>query len=152
MLEPLLVFLLIIHLRKVLRTFSPIAEWNKLLTILLYAVVVLFIIQVSLSATPVTMWIWHLLLLTIVGVTFKLPEFMGARPVMLAVLPLIALSIISDIIKALDNSLYLKIDSYFDIAFSIAITWMVAMLIRSNKQRKALEKERKKTHGRRRAQ
>jgi len=40
----------------------------------------------------------------------------------------------------------MKIDSYFAIAFSIAITWMVAMLIRSKKQRKALEKERKKTH------
>src|SRR5450432_532248 len=144
-LEPLLVFLLIRHLRKVLLTFSPITEWNRLLTILPYAVVVLFIIQQSLSIAPVTIWIWHLLLLTIVAATFKLPEFIGARPVMMAVLPLIALSILGDIIKVIDHSLYQKIHSYFDVAFSIAITWMVAMLIRSNKQRKALEKERKKT-------
>ena len=145
MLEPLLVFLLILHLRKMLRAFSPIAEWNKLLTISLYGVVALFIIQVSLSATPVTIWIWHLLLITIVVVTFKLPEFAGARPVMLAVLPLIALSITSVLIKAVSQGFYLKIDSYFDVAFSIAITWMVAMLIRSRKQQKAIEKERKKT-------
>jgi two-component system NtrC family sensor kinase len=145
MLEPLLVFLLILHLRKVLRTFSPIAEWNKFLTILLYAVVALFIIQVSLSAMPVTKWIWHLLLLAIIWVTFKLPEFTAARSVMVAVVPFIALSIFNDIIKVLANTLYQHIDQYFKIAYPIAITWMVAMLIRSRKQQKALEKERKKT-------
>jgi two-component system NtrC family sensor kinase len=145
-LEPFLIFFLIRHLRKVLRTFSPVAEWNRLLTILLYAVVVLFIIQETLSITPVTIWIWHLLLLSIVGVTFKLPEFIGARPVMFAVLPLIALSIISDIFKGLDITLYVKIHAYFNFAYAVAITWMVAMLLRSNKQQKALEKERKKTH------
>jgi two-component system NtrC family sensor kinase len=145
MLEPLLVFLLILHLRKMLRAFSPVAEWNKLLTISLYGVVVLFIIQVSLSALPVTIWIWHLLLITIIIVTFKLPEFAVARPVMLAVLPLIALSILSVLIKAVSHGFYLKIDAYFNIAFPIAITWMIAMLIRSRKQQKALDKERKKT-------
>ncbi|MEP6951560.1 MAG: ATP-binding protein [Ginsengibacter sp.] len=145
-LEPVVVFILIIHLRKVLRPFSPVGEWNKLLTISLFAVVVLFIIQSGLSATPVTKWIWHLLLLIIVAATFKLPEFTGARPVMVAVLPFIALTIISDVVKALSNTLYQKIDSYISIAFPIAITWMIAMLIRSNKQRKALERERNKTH------
>jgi two-component system, NtrC family, sensor kinase len=144
-LEPVLVFILIIHMRKVLRTFSPIAGWNRLLTISLYGVVALFIIQSGLSATYVTMWIWHLLLLAIVGATFKLPEFTGARPVMIAVLPFIALTIVRDIVKVLANTLYLKIDSYISIAFPVAITWMIAMLIRSNKQKKALEKERKKS-------
>jgi len=64
---------------------------------------------------------------------------------MIAFLPLIALSIVSDIVKVTDNNLYLKIKSYFDIAGAVGITWMVAMLIRSRKQQKALEKERKKT-------
>ena len=143
--EQLLVFLLILHMRKVLRTFSPIVAWNRLLTISLYGVVALFLIQVSLSATPVILWVWHLLLLTLLVVTFKLPEFTGARPVMIAVLPFIALTITRDLVKVLSHTLYLKIDSYISIAFPVAITWMIAMLIRSNKQKKALEKERKKT-------
>jgi two-component system NtrC family sensor kinase len=133
-------------MRKMLRTFSPIAEWNKMLTISLYAVVVLFIIQLILPIAPVTIWIWHLILLAIIGIVFKVPEFMAARPVIIAFLPLVALSIVSDIIKVIDNNLYLKIKNYFDIAGAVGITWMVAMLIRSRKQQKALEKERKKTH------
>jgi two-component system, NtrC family, sensor kinase len=145
-LEPVLVFILIIHMRKVLRTFSPIGEWNRLLTISLYGVVALFLVQAGLSATAVTMWIWHLLLVIIVVAAFKLPEFTGARPVMIAVLPFIALTIVSDIVKVLSNTLYQKIHSYISLAFPVAITWMVAMIIRSNKQRKALDKERKKTH------
>jgi len=145
-LEPLLVFLLIRHLRKILQTFSPIAEWNKILKISLYAVVVLFIVQRSLPVAPVMMWIWHLLLLIIIWVTFNQPEFVEARPVMRAVLPLIILLIISDIFKLVSHRVYQEIKTYFDIAFAIAITWMVAMLIRSKKQQKALEKEREKTH------
>jgi len=132
-------------MRKILKTFSPIAEWNRMLTISLYAVVALFIIQLILRIEPVTIWIWHLVLLAIIGVVFKVPEFTAARPVMIAFLPLIALSIVSDIVKVTDNNLYLKIKSYFDIAGAVGITWMVAMLIRSRKQQKALEKERKKT-------
>ena len=65
---------------------------------------------------------------------------------MIAVLPLIAMSLASDIIKSLNKSLYKNLETYIDIAFAIAITWMVAMLIKSNKQNKALEKERKRTH------
>ena len=144
-LEPILVYLLIRHLRKMLQIFSPVAGWNKILSILIYAVPVLFVLELILHTSQVTMWIWHLLLLAIITITFKLPEFAGARPVMIAVLPLTALSILSDIIKALDNRFYIQIHGYFDIAFAVAITWMVAMLIRSNKQRKALETERKKT-------
>src|SRR5260221_9747035 len=100
-LEPILVFLLILHLRKTLRIFSPNAEWSKLLKISLYAVVALFILQRVLSIAPVTIWIWHLLLVIIVVATFKLPQFIHAQPVMFAVLPFIGLSIIQDIIKSL---------------------------------------------------
>ena len=145
-LEPIAVFFLIRYMRKMLRTFSPIAEWNKVLTLSLYGVVVLFIIQLILRIEPVTIWIWHLILLAIIGIIFKVPEFTPARPVMIAFLPLSAVSIVSDIIKIIDNNFYLKIKSYFDIAGVVAVTWMVAMLIRSRKQQKALEKERKKTH------
>ena len=145
-LEPVLVFLLIRHLRKNLRTFSPDSLWDKILTRALYGVVVLLILEVTLSTEKVTMWIWHLLLLAIVYISYSLPLFSRVRTVMIAVLPLIAMSLASDIIKSLNKSLYKNLETYIDIAFAIAITWMVAMLIKSNKQNKALEKERKRTH------
>ncbi len=144
-LEPFLVFFLVRHLRKVLQTFSPIGEWNKILTILMYAIIALFIVGLGLKISYITIWIWHLLLLVIIGATFKLPEFKAAKPVMTAIIPLTALSILGDVVKTLDISFYVKVHGYFDIAYAVAITWMIATLIRSNKQRKALETERKKT-------
>jgi two-component system, NtrC family, sensor kinase len=144
-LEPLLAYILIRYMRKLLRTFSPMAEWNKILTILLFAIPILFVIQQSLSLGFVLDWIWHILILAIAGAIFKLPQFTNARPFTLAFLPLIGLSIIGEIIKAIDKNLYGKIDAYFGIAYAVALTWMVAMLIRSRKQQKALQKEREKT-------
>jgi signal transduction histidine kinase len=64
---------------------------------------------------------------------------------MIAVLPLIGISLFNDILKTLQYNLYNYLKTFLDIAFSIAITWMIAMLIKSGKQNKALEKERRKT-------
>ena len=38
-----------------------------------------------------------------------------------------------------------EIDDYLDFAVVFSLAWMIAMLIRSNKQNKALKKERQKT-------
>ncbi len=148
-LEPILAFFLIRYMRKNLRTFSPDLWWDKILTRAMYGVVILFVILFItdhfLSVEKVTIWIWHLLLLGIVYLSFTLPLFSRIRTVMIAVLPFIILSLSGDIIKTLSQNFYHRLETYIDIAFSIAITWMVAMLIKSNKQNKALEKERKRT-------
>ncbi|HXL57045.1 MAG TPA: ATP-binding protein [Chitinophagaceae bacterium] len=49
----------------------------------------------------------------------------------------------SEIIKTFGKDLYTTIDNYVGYAYPVAITWMIAMLIISRKQRKAIEKERK---------
>ncbi|MGH2649260.1 MAG: hypothetical protein ACRDE8_16890, partial [Ginsengibacter sp.] len=140
--EPFLAFFLIRYLRKSLRTFSPRPDWDKIFTISMYCVVALFIIDVSIPAEHIIIWIWHALLLFIIWVTLTQPEFNNTRNVIYAVLPLIVLSFLNDIIKLF---VYKKIETYLSFGFAVAITWMIAMLIRSNKQQKALEKERKKT-------
>ena len=144
-LEPILVFFLIRYLRKSLRTFSPNPEWDRWLSIALYGVVALFVMEIIFGLQPVTMWIWHALLLLIIWITFTQPGFNNTKTVMYAVLPLIILSLISDLTEALQKDIYKKIETYLGLALAIAITWMVAMLMKSNKQQKALEKERKKT-------
>ncbi len=143
--EPFLSFFLIRHLRKNLRAFSPDPWWNKVFTNTLIAIGIVFILELVFHTEKITIWIWHLLLLLIVYISFTRPLFSRVRTVMIAVLPLIILSLVSDILKSLNSTLYKNIETYFDITFSIAITWMVAMLIKSNKQNKALEKERKRT-------
>src|SRR6266542_4390903 len=141
--EPLLAFFLIIHLRKTLRTFSPIPKWDKVLKLVLYGIVLLLIIQVPLSAGPVTIWIWHLVLLLIILITFRQREFFPARNVMFAVMPFAFILMFSAIIKTFGNDLYTTINNYVGYAYPVAITWMIAMLIIAAKQRKAIEKERK---------
>lgn len=63
---------------------------------------------------------------------------------MYAVLPLILIGRFSDLFKLFAPTTFSQINTYIDFAFVMAITWMIASLVKSNKQQKALEEERKK--------
>ncbi len=142
--QPIVIFFLIRYLRKTLRIFSPLPQWDKILLIAMYAVAILFTVQIVFDAEPVIIWVWYLLLFFIIGITFRRTELLHARNVMLALIPLITLSAIEEIIKVLNRNFYLNVKSYVSIAFAVAITWMIAMLFISNKQKKALLKEHEK--------
>ncbi len=58
-------------------------------------------------------------------------------------MPFAFILMFSAIIKTFGNDLYTTINNYVGYAYPVAITWMIAMLIISGKQRKAIEKERK---------
>ncbi|MBA2562902.1 MAG: histidine kinase, partial [Chitinophagaceae bacterium] len=144
--EPIIAFFLLWDLRKILRTTSPLPEWDKNIKLAMYAVAALFIIETFLPVEAVTMWIWHLLLFAIIGIIYFNSAFFTARTIMLAVLPFVLLSLFADIFKLLLGNRYKVIDNYLDVATVFSIIWMVAMLIISRKQQKALQKERLKTH------
>ncbi|MEO6289199.1 MAG: ATP-binding protein [Ginsengibacter sp.] len=143
--EPILSFFLIRYLRKNIRFFSPNPFWESILTRAMYGVVILFILEIVLSTEKISIWIWHLLLLAIIYISFRLSMLERVRTVMVAILPLIIIGIVKDILHAVNQSFYNTLETYLDIVFAIAITWMVAILIKSNKQNKALEQERKRT-------
>ncbi|MGB5667338.1 MAG: ATP-binding protein [Maribacter sp.] len=67
------------------------------------------------------------------------------RTIIIAVLPLIIINTVKDLLELIYLPLYEKIDNYLDFAIVFSLAWMIAMLIRSNKQNKALKKERQKT-------
>lgn len=143
--EPILAFFIVRYLRKSLQAISPDPKWNQILTYTLYGIVTLFVFQFVFHITPVAMWVWHALLLTLMVVIYKNPIFDFAKKIMLAVLPLILLALFSDLFKLIQSKLYLQYKTYIDFAFCVAITWMIATVIKSNRQQKALETERKKT-------
>jgi signal transduction histidine kinase len=143
-LAPFIVFFLIRYLRKTLKTFSPNPVWEKRLLWAMYATIALFVLTVVFSNFDKAKWLWHIAQFTLIGVTIKLPEFAHARKIMWGVVPLIVLSFISDLVKDFANDIYLLVDSYMDIAGAVAITWMLAMIVISNRQTKLLEKERAK--------
>ncbi|MFN2440596.1 MAG: hypothetical protein ABR503_15430 [Chitinophagaceae bacterium] len=111
-LEVFIAFFLILHLRKTLRTFHPDPLWDKRLTIAMYAVAVLAILEVFLDIEQISKWIWHLLLLGIIIVTFKKPAFFSARITMYAVLPLAVITFVSDIVELITTDLYVTVEKY----------------------------------------
>jgi signal transduction histidine kinase len=143
-LETFLAFFLIFQLRRTLRTFSPDPIWDKRFTIAMYAIGGLALFEIVFPIEYVTKWIWHLVLILIIIITFQKPAFVSVRLTMYAFLPLVIISLLGDILAASKNDFLRDIENYMDYAYPVAITWMIALLIRSRKQNKALAQERKK--------
>ncbi|WP_027075318.1 sensor histidine kinase [Maribacter antarcticus] len=144
-LEPLVLLFIVWHIRKNLRLLSPNTLWDKYLLWAMIGITILFIVEKTLPITMVTNWIWHVLILGVGYLIFRLPVLERMRTTLIAVLPLIIINIIEDLVEIIYLPLYETIENYLDFAFVFALTWMIAMLIRSNKQNKALKTERKKT-------
>ena len=144
-LEPFVLIFIVWHIRKNLRLLSPNTHWNKTLLWAMIGIAILFLLERTLPITIVTKWIWHLLILGIGYLIFRLPVLERMRTIIIAVLPLIIINTIKDLLTIIYLPLYEKIENYLDFAIVFSLAWMIAMLIRSNKQNKALKKERQKT-------
>jgi len=142
--EPILIFFLVWKLRKILQKFSVRPEWEKPLKLAMFALVTIFAAQLIFSLETITIWIWDVIILSLIAVIFKRKEFYAARNIVIAFLPLVIVSILTDIIKLLPDRVYDNYGGYLKFAFPFSIIWMIVMLIIFNKQKKALEKEHKK--------
>lgn len=137
-----IVIFLIRHIRKTLKTFSPDRARDKQLLVAMYIVGALMIADASLPFKHVTMWMWHIALVGLILLIYSVPSLTAARRILYGIIPLVVLLFINDTVETFFEPLYKSFKNYLDIANAIAVTWMVAMLIISNKQVKALEKER----------
>lgn len=144
-LEPFVLIFLIWHIRKNLRLLSPNTHWGKSLLLAMIGIAILFILEIAIPITTVINWIWHLSILGIGYLVFRLPLLERMKTIIIAVLPLIIINTIEDLVKIISLPFHEKIDDYLSFAIVFSIAWMIAMLIRSNKQNKALKKERQKT-------
>ncbi len=89
-------------------------------------------------------WLSHVLLFFLFYLIFTRKELSKAKSFTYAFLPLIVVNIVEDAVQLIDRTFLKKWDSYFNAAELFAFAWMVAMLVITNKQKKALEKERLK--------
>ena len=144
-LEPFVLIFIVWHIRKNLRLHSTNTRWSKYLLWAMIGIAILFILERSIPITAVINWIWHVSILGIGYLVFRLPLFERMRTIIIAVLPLIIINTIGDLIKIISLPFYERIDDFLSFAIVFSIAWMIAMLIRSNKQNRALNKERKKT-------
>ncbi|MDQ6762819.1 MAG: ATP-binding protein [Bacteroidota bacterium] len=143
--EPILLFFLIRHLRKTARTFLPDPSWDKIFTWAMYAVGILFILDLFFINNTVAALIWDFLILGVLYITWQRPLFAHVSAVVTAILPLIILATVSDILEVFFHPAYKKVEAIIGFAFVAATTLMIALLIKSNKQIKALEAARKRS-------
>jgi len=143
--EPFIAFFLLRDVRRILRTTNPVNAWDKSITFLLYGIVSFFVIEQIFHLEFITKWIWHLLLFLIIGIAFLKDEFNATRTVMFAVMPYAIISFLTDSFKSWSADQFRLINNYLDTASVFSIIWMVAMLIVSRKQQKAIRKEQQKT-------
>ncbi|MGC4034632.1 MAG: ATP-binding protein [Chitinophagaceae bacterium] len=140
----ILIFIVTRFLRKSLKeTLSE--KWDRRLNALVICAGVILALEIIFSGLKsTTVWLGHALLLYLLYILYSEKEFRGARQVMLAIAPFILVSVLDDLIKIVNKSLYNEINGWLETASVFSIIWMVAMLIITNRQKKALEKEKSK--------
>ncbi|MEO7121430.1 MAG: ATP-binding protein [Ginsengibacter sp.] len=143
--EPFIIFFLLRSARRMLRNDSITDSWDRPITFLLYATVILFAAEIIFHLDYITKWIWHAALIGIICVALLKRQFFGTRTLMYAILPFAILSFLSDIFKFISERQYHVVDNYLDAAVVFSIVWMIAMILVSGKQRKVLKQEREKT-------
>ncbi|MEJ0104447.1 MAG: hypothetical protein WDO19_18610 [Bacteroidota bacterium] len=106
----------------------------------------LLVLEITVSPLKsITIWLSHGILGYILYILYKKKDFSTARPVMLAIAPFILLSVFNDLVKIINPKLHSTLDDILGIGIFFAIVWMIVMLVITNRQRKALEKEQSKT-------
>ncbi len=142
--EPIIVLIFIRYLKGTLKKFSPNKEWDILLRYSTYAVIALLALDAVFDLKNYTFWIWTIVELILILLTFKLEIFAAARKMMLGLVPIMALLFVDKLISLALPSFYNSTKSYFDFAKVIAFTWLIAMIVLSNRERKVLEAEKQK--------
>lgn len=137
--------ILLFTLKRPLGAIQVSEEWKRLFNYGIIAAIALMVIEwipmpslISFIASIAG----YLLISAIVYVTLQFPALEHKKGVVYAWLPIIVISIITEIFVALAPDFYNKWDSYFETAEAFAFIWAIAMWIINAKQKKNLEKER----------
>jgi signal transduction histidine kinase len=143
--EPIIAFFLVLNVRKILRNADQQADWEKPIKMILFGIVSLFLAGLIFHLDYLTKWIWDLFLFGIIGFAFLRTEFSATRTLMYAVMPFAVVSFSKNVFEALNIEKWSFIDAYLKVGAAFSIVWLVAMVIVSRRQQKALRKEQSKT-------
>ena len=108
-LEPFVLIFIIWHIRKNLRLLSPNPRWDKSLLWAMIGIAILFILERAIPITAVINWIWHLSILGIGYLVFRLPLLERMKTIIIAVLPLIIINTVEDLVKIIYLPLFIII-------------------------------------------
>lgn len=145
-LQTILVLILLANLRKYTRNNPGLVMWDRrVIAAIIASSVLLFIHTVAPGAViPATLVSYGLTAL-VIYLVFTQSIFTPAKSLAFAFLPLIAIKFVEDLLEIFHPPTYKSWNIYLETAALFALIWMIAMLIMSNRQRKALQRERIKT-------
>ena len=92
-----------------------------------------------------TTWLSYPLLAYIAYLIYRKEEFKQGKSVLVAVLPFIIVLFLGKIVQLINAGFYQLWEDLFDVAGIFSVIWMIVMLYITNKQNKALAREREKT-------
>jgi len=139
---PLVVSLVLAdRLRKYVKI-NLLPQLEKPLKYALYFSVFLFATEAIFSAVDLTKWIWHIYLLALTIFSLQQKELRPLRIFILAFVPYVLVSFISDLTEVISADFFKTSESYFKNAIGLTFIWMIALLFSQNRQNKAAEKER----------
>ncbi len=117
-------------------------QWVKLFNYILVFSVILFSVSVALPDESITKWIWHVCLVAFIYIAFQKQEFRVFRLFILAFVPYVLVTLVSDLTALINSDFFTTNKSYFDNAKGLTYMWVAALLYSHNRQFKAAEKER----------
>ncbi|MGE5394148.1 MAG: sensor histidine kinase [Candidatus Saccharibacteria bacterium] len=119
-------------------------EWERWFRYARFFFIFLFVSEVILGASDTTRWIWLILLISIIVFALKQEEMRPMRMFLLAFVPYVVVSLLSDLIQVISRDFYNHWNNYFNNASMLAVIWLVATLFNQYRQIKVTEKERLK--------
>ena len=143
----IILIVLFSFLRKKLKTIIPFPEWDNYFQIGLYISIGLLLAQVLTpkAVRPYIVLISFGFLFALFYLLFTRKPFKPILYAVYALLPVTAISFIESITKLISPAFYTKWESVFDTAGVFGFIWLGAIFIYTNKQVRALEKERLKS-------
>lgn len=143
--ENVIAFIFLYYLSRQLKKNEIPTKWKKPINFGLIIVVILALLSGSGLVNGLILKFFSILLISyIVYNIFTHPEFSGTKSLVYAALPLIAVSLITDVFELAFPELFKTWEKVFDVASFFAFIWLVAMYITYRKQKKALLAEKVK--------
>lgn len=142
-LENIVTIILLYYLHKNAKAANVSQEWRKYIWFgFLLAIFLLLFGSTGVIPSLLTSALSIALIGGVAYLVLNYEEFQNTKPLFIAVIPLIAVSVVGDLIEAIDKSFYKKVDMIFDVASFFAFIWAIVMYFTYRKQRKIREAER----------
>lgn len=141
--ENIITIVLLYYLHRNAKKADVPQEWKKYIKIGMIAAIGLLILGGSGILPSILTSILSIILISGVGyAVLNFEEFQNTKPLFFAVIPLIAISVVGDLLEAINEAWYDKVELIFEIASFFAFIWAIVMYFTYRKQKRILDAER----------